>query len=151
MLGIRRGRMMKRAAVTEQWPAFDAPLLQGIAAAFARRRKAIAYHSSLTCTREMSESTSEVIERLNLDLRSDSLRLSVWADGDLWLRLCRRAAGRNAGWAFMDHFYGDAQVVPVEALVGMVERTLALRIGTDPPSERQQLRAIRASIGPYED
>jgi hypothetical protein len=150
MLGIRRRRMMKRAAVTEQWPAFDAPLLQGIAAAFARRRKAIAYHSSLTCTREMSESTSGVIERLNLDLKSDSLRLSVWADGDLWLRLCRQAAGRNAGWAFMDHFYGDAQAVPVETLVGLVEKTLAIRIGADSASERQQLRTIWACVRPDE-
>ena len=50
----------------------------------------------------------------------------------------------------MDHFYGDAQVVPAEALVGMVEQTLGLRIGTELASEREQLRAIWASIGPYE-
>ncbi len=120
---------MKRTAVTANWPAFDAPLLQGVAMAFARRRKALAYHSSLTCKRELSESTSGVIERLNLDLRSDNLRLSIWADGVMWIRLCCLAPGRNAGWAFMDHFYEDARAVPAEVLVGLVENSLALRIG----------------------
>jgi hypothetical protein len=142
--------MGKRTTVTEHWPVFDAPLLQAVVAAFKRRRKAIAYHTNLTCTREFCESSSEVIERLNLDLRSNSLRLSVWTDGVLWVRLCRRGLGRNTGWAFMDHFYGDAQIVPAEALVAMVEQTLGLPIGTELASEREQLRAIWTSIEPYE-
>jgi hypothetical protein len=142
--------MVKRTTGTAHWPAFDAPLLQDVVAAFARRRKAIAYHTDLTCTRELCESASGIIERFNLDLRSDSLRLSVWADGTLWLRLCHRGLGRNTGWAFIDHFYGNAQVVPAAALVSMVEQTLGLQIGTEPASERQQLRAIWTGVGPYE-
>jgi hypothetical protein len=151
----QRRRMTKRTSVTEHWPAFDAPLLQDVATAFARRRKAITYSTDLSCTRESDESDSEVFERLNFDLGSgrpgeSNLRLTVWADGVMWLRLCVGAFGRNAGWAFIDHFHGEARDVSAEALVGMVEATLALRIGDDPASERQQLRAIWAPIHPYQ-
>jgi len=129
------------------WPKFDAQLLQSVAAAFLRRRQAIAYHTGLSCEREFSESSTEIIERLNLNV--GHLRLCVWADGVMWLGVCVRGFGRDAGWAFKDTFHGDVQDVSAESLVGMVEATLALSFGSDPESERQQLRALWARVHPY--
>jgi hypothetical protein len=78
---------------TTGWPAFDAPLLQDIAAAFRRRSKSLRYRAGLSCGREFTGA----VERLVLDLRGGHLRLSVWADGRMWLSVCVRAPGRNGG------------------------------------------------------
>jgi hypothetical protein len=129
------------------WPTFDAALLQAIAAAFRQRGKAIAYRAGLSCEREFSESAAGAVERLNLE--TGPLRLCVWADGVLWLAVSIRGAGRDAGWAFQEAFHGDVQDVSAEALVGMVEATLALTFGTDPERERQALRAVWARVCPY--
>jgi hypothetical protein len=109
------------------WPSFGAPLLQEVARAFLRRRKALRYQAGLTCGREFSETPQGSMERLNLDLRQGpaDLRLSLWADGVLFLRLCVKGPGRNSGWAFLDSFHGDVQDVSAAALVGLVEATLA--------------------------
>jgi hypothetical protein len=131
------------------WPTFDAPLLQGIANAFLRRRKAIKYRTGIACDREFSESPVGTIERFNLETRAGKVRLSIWADGVLWLAVCVRRSGRNAGWAFQETFYGDVKDVSGEALVGMFEATLALPFGADRQSERQQLREVWARVRPY--
>jgi len=134
------------------WPVFDSALLAEVAVAFLRRRKAIAYKTpasgGLSCTREFSETKAGTHERLNLDIRGGHLRLSVWADGCLWLSVYVRAAGRNAGWAFQDAFRGDAGDVSAATLVNMVEATLELRLGAEPPAERAQLRAIWTRVHP---
>jgi hypothetical protein len=130
------------------WPTFDAPLLRDVAAAFRLRRKAIAYRVSVTCQQEFSESAVGAVERLNLD--AGNLRLSVWADGVLWLGFCVRRHGRGGGWAFKDTFHGDVQDVSAEALVRMVEATLGLPLGSDPDSERRTLRAVWARVHPYQ-
>jgi hypothetical protein len=131
------------------WPTFDASLLQGVAAAFLRRRKAIAYQAGLSCGREFSESAAGgAIERLNLDIPDVNLRLSVWADGVMWFRICVPGLGPNAGWAFKDRFHGDVGDVSAEALVEMVEATLGLRLGSDPASELLQLRRLWARVHP---
>jgi hypothetical protein len=129
------------------WPTFDASLLRGIAAAFLRRRKAIAYHRGLSCEREFSESVAGAVERLNLE--AGHLRLCIWADGEMWLAVHVRGFGRGAGWAFKEAFYGDVQDVSAEALVGMVEATLALSFGSDPDRERQKLWATWARVYPH--
>ena len=118
-----------KQAPRSAWPTFEAPLLQEVAAAFLRRRKALRCKAGLTCEREFSETSDSAVERLDLDLRpgQGDLRLSVWADGVLWVRLCVKALGRNSGWAFLDCFHGDVQDVSAATLVGMVEATL-----TDP-------------------
>jgi hypothetical protein len=138
---------VKREPVAEDWPTFDAPLLREIAAAFLRRRKAIAYHAGLACEREFSESAAGAVERLNLE--AGDLRLSAWSDGLMWLAVCVRGFGRGAGWAFKDAFHGDVQDVSAEALVGMVEATLALPFGADPEKGRPQLRGVWARVRPY--
>jgi hypothetical protein len=137
---------------TTAWPVFDSPLLTEIAAAFLGRRKAIAYKtrtsSDLSCTREFSETQTGTHERLNLDIRGGHLRLSVWADASLWLSVCVRAAGRNAGWGFQDAFHGDAGDASAATLVSMIEATLELSLGTDQAAEREQLRAVWSRVHP---
>ncbi len=140
---------MKRKQDSDDWPTFDAPLLQDIAAAFNRRRKAIAYQADLCCQREFSESAMDAVERLNLDLHAGHTRLSVWADGVMWLTVCVRGFGRGAGWAFKDSFHGDVRDVSPGALVGMVEATLALPLGSEAGGERQQLRGVWTRVRPY--
>lgn len=129
------------------WPTFDALPLRGIAAAIQRRRKAIAYQASLSCGREFSESAAGAVERLNLEV--GPLRLCIWADGVMWLAVYIRGFGRGSGWAFKETFHGDMHDVSAEALVGMMEATLALPFGSDPARERQALWAVWARIHPY--
>jgi hypothetical protein len=142
-----REAAVKRKPAAAEWPTFDATLLREIVTAFLRRRKAIAHRAGLSCEREVSESAAGSIERLNLE--AGDLRLCVWADGVMWLGVCVRGFGRNAGWVFKDTFHGDVRDVSAEALVGMVEATLALAFGSDPEKERQQLRAVWARVHPY--
>ena len=140
--------MGRRSIEPGDWPAFDAPLLRDIAAAFRGRRKALRYRAGLSCGREFSESADGTSERLNLDLPRRGVRLSVWADGSLGLSVCVRAAGRNAGWAFQDAFHGDAGDVSAATLVNMIEATLGLRLGVEPAAEREQLRAVWSRVHP---
>jgi hypothetical protein len=139
----------RKSTETGDWPAFDAPLLRDIAAAFRRRRKALRYRAGLACGREFSESADGTFERLNLDLTGGGLRLSAWADGCLWVSVCVRATGRNAGWAFRDAFHGDAGDVSAATLVGMVEATLGLPLGAGPVAGREQLRAVWRRVHPH--
>lgn len=129
------------------WPTFEASLLQCIAEAFRVRRKAIAYHDGIICHREFCESGSGTYERLNVE--TGGLRISVWSDGVMWLNVCVRAMGRNAGWVFKDTFHGDIQGVLVKELVEMVETTLALQLGAD--TEQQTLRAVWARVHPFQE
>jgi hypothetical protein len=129
------------------WPTFDAPLLLEIAAAFLRRRRAIAYRAGLSCRREFTESPSGAVERLVLE--AGPLRLCVWADGVMWLGVFVRGLGRGAGWAFREAFHGDVRDVSAEALVGMVEATLALPLGSDRDGARRDLWAAWARTHPH--
>lgn len=138
---------MERKREVIDWPSFDAPLLKEFAAALLSRRKAIAYHTVLTCEREFTESQTGAIERLSLDTRI--LRLSIWSDGEMWLSVHVRGLGRNAGWAFKDEFHGDVCDVSAEAIVGMVEATLSIPFGTDSETSRQRLRDVWARLHPH--
>ena len=143
--------VLKRKPAFDNWPTFDAPLLQSIAAAFLLRRKAIAYQAGLCCQRDCSESATGAVERLNLDLHAGHTRLSVWADGVMWLAVCVRGFGRGAGWAFKDAFHGDVRDVSPETMVGMVEATLALPLGDNTESgcgQQQIIRSVWARVSP---
>jgi hypothetical protein len=87
------------------------------------------------------------VERL--DLEAGSLRLSAWSDGAIWLGVCVRGFGPSGGWAFKDTFHGHVGDVSAEALVGMVEATLALPFGADAVKEREHLRSVWARVRPY--
>lgn len=143
------GLVVKRKPTTPaDWPEFDSALLRDIADAFRLRRKALRYRAGLSCEREFTETTEGASERLNIDLRDDRIRLSVWEDGILWFRVCVSGTGRNSGWAFLDSFHGDVQDVSPRTLVGMVEATLAIGFGADPPAERERLRNVWDRVRP---
>ena len=137
--------MGRKQTESAGWPAFDSPLLQEITAAFLRRRKAIAYRlraeGGVACARDFSESASGTQEVVALAF-GQRIQFCVWDGGDLWLSVRIKAVGRNSGWAFQDHFYGDSQDVSGAALVRMVEATLALRFGSDFLTERDRLRCV---------
>src|SRR5262245_20936706 len=128
------------ASSSAQRPTCASPLLPDIVAAVRRRRKAIAYKAGLSCEREFTETSDGAFERLNLDLRHGQVRLSVWADGGLWMSVSVPGKGRNSGWAFQDAFHGDVQDVSGGTLVGMLEAGVAQRLGADEAEEREQVR-----------
>jgi hypothetical protein len=66
----------------------------------------------------------------------------------MWFRVSVRCQGTNRGWAFLDSFHGDVQDVSPQALVAMVEVTLAVRFGTDAQAERDQLRELWQRVRP---
>jgi hypothetical protein len=143
--------MGRKSPSLNGWPGFDAPLLRDIADAFARRRKALAYHATLACEQVFAEGPTGVCERLDLSRRSclgPLLQVTVWANAALWLAMTVRWQGRNAGWAFADRFHGAVLDVGPATLVGMVEATAALRFGAEPTAEREQLRQVWARVTP---
>ena len=141
--------MKRQRAGSAGWPAFDAPLLRDVASAFLSRRKALRYQAGLACGRDFSETAEGVPERFNLDLRGGRVRLSVWADGGLSLSVGVPGRGRHSGWSFQDSFHGGMCDVSAWALVGMVEATLALPLGEDPPRERERLRQLWGRVRPH--
>ena len=100
--------------------------------------------------REFSESAAGVHERLNLDIRDGSLqlRMSVWANGLLWLSACVRAHGRSKGWVFQYAFHGDADDVSAATVVTMIEATLRLRLEAEPAANREQLQSVWSRVHP---
>jgi hypothetical protein len=137
---------MKRDPAAPNWPTFDAPLLRDVSSAFLRRRKAIAYHTGLTCSRNFTESATGAVERLHLV--SGHLQLAVWEDGGLWVGAFIRGLSRNAGWAFQDAFHGDMLDVSAGALVGMFEASGLLPYWPESEDKRERLRAVWSRIRP---
>jgi hypothetical protein len=142
--------LMRKRNSEDAWPAFDAPLLQEISAAFLRRRKPLAHKAEASCEREFSESKSKTFERLNIDLRIGPqrrrVRLSVWSDGAMWLCVWVDAPGRGAKRRYKDRFHGDVRDVSSERLVGLIESTLS-----QPALEWQELRNLWAQVHPYDE
>jgi hypothetical protein len=108
-------------------PKFDAPTLIDLAAAFARRRKAIRYHGKLSISREVE--ADDGMERLNIDYASVSslgirLRFSAWATGDWWFLACQSRAGRNAGWLFKHELRAELAHRPADVLVKSFEDSM---------------------------
>jgi hypothetical protein len=136
------------AADAQAWPEFDSPLLGAIAAAFCRRRRAIRYHGPLACTRELSETPQGTFERLNMDHGDRAqLRLSVWADGAMWLRACAPRPGRNAGWAFLCCFDGEVSGIAADEIVRLFEASLLVcTVPGDAVTER--LRELWQAVHP---
>ncbi|MCI0361745.1 MAG: hypothetical protein L0211_24940 [Planctomycetaceae bacterium] len=139
--------MKQKRTETPGWPKFDSALLQEVVAAFQRRRKSIRTRAGLACEREFSETEDGAFERLNFDLQPGfgDMRLTVWEDGKMWLRLCVSAFQRQGGWAFKDDFYGSTDDVSPEALVAMVEATIEQSFypgSSDPEKYRERLRTI---------
>ncbi|MCI0457976.1 MAG: hypothetical protein L0Z62_13505 [Gemmataceae bacterium] len=131
------------------WPAFDAPLLQAVVAAFLSRRKAIRYHGPLSCEREFNETEDRTYERLNLDYEGQGkLRLSVWEDGAVWVRACIAGAGSHGGWSFLDSFHGQPHRLAPADLVEKFEATILLCGGGEVPDRSERLRRLWRAVDP---
>jgi len=132
------------------WPTFDALLLQNVAAAFRHRRKAIRHQGALTCARVFDEKSRGTFERLNIDfkgLRRLDVRLSVWEDGSMWLRVCLPGVGRDSGWAFLSSFYGEIARLSVTEVVERFEATSLLCFNPQPDCA-EKLRGLWREVGP---
>ena len=110
------------------FPQFDADSLTAFAEALRARSKAITYHAADWTVSRETEADSE---RLNVDAdgHHGNLRLSVWADGVLWFRLCRVRA--KNGWDFMLSFHGnladlDAEMIVEQFIASMTQNSDSL-------------------------
>lgn len=102
------------------WPEPKAELLHGVVSAFRRRSKAVK-HSLLRW--DMSLETDDSLERLNVDTFClHDIRLSVWADGQMWIRVCK---GDKNGWELNYSFYLDLNDNDPATVVRRFEETHA--------------------------
>src|SRR5262245_27472835 len=127
---------------TRTHPTFNAPGLADLAAAFARRGKAIRYHGKLSVSRNVE--ADDGMERLNIDYASVSslgirLRFSACTSGDWWFLACRSRAGRNAGWLFKHELRGELAHRPADALVKSFEDSMLVAYW----SEGEQLTKLQ--------
>ena len=107
------------------FPQFDTDALTTLTDAFRARSKAITYHApDWTISRELENDS----ERFNVDAdgHHGKLRLSVWADGVMYFRLCIGRA--KNGWDFMLSFHGargdlDARTIVEQFLASMTSHT----------------------------
>ena len=115
-----------------EWPSFQSSLLTELVAAFRNRSKAISYHlRSFSVKSSLESGSAGNLERLNIDAHGSSsreLRLSVWADGGIWLRLCKPNSKKMGGWAFLIAFHGHMNQIPPHDMVALFEKSL--NIGT---------------------
>lgn len=96
------------------FPQFDANTLAAITDAFRARSKAITYHAPKWSITRDSDADSECMT-VDAGGHHGNLRLSVWADGVLWFRLCRGRA--KNGWEFMLSFHGDLNDLDAHVIV----------------------------------
>lgn len=96
------------------FPQFDANTLVTLTDAFRTRSKAITYHAPNWTISRDDETDSE---RFNVDAdgHHGKLRLSIWSDGVMWMRLCRGRA--KNGWDFMLSFHGDRNDLDAQTIV----------------------------------
>ena len=115
-----------------EWPSFQSSLLTGLVAVFRNRSKGISYHlRSFSLKNSLDSGSTEDLERLDIDALaagSTKVRLSVWADGGIWLRLCRPNSKKMGGWAFLIAFHGHMNQIPPDDIVALFEKSL--NIGT---------------------
>src|SRR4051794_5396382 len=102
---------------------FDSPLLARVHEAVERRGKAIRYHASVECTREVEHG----VERLNVDLRSTDqiqFRFSLWQDGRFWLTVNKPGPSRTGGWQINQQVEGDIGRWTPSEIVERIEATM---------------------------
>ncbi|MES2921874.1 MAG: hypothetical protein V4819_10015 [Verrucomicrobiota bacterium] len=76
---------------------------------------------------ECSHAVEDSIERLNVDFTatlSFRVRLSIWADGALWLGITKPGPRRTGGWAYRDEFHGHLEGLDAHGVVERFEQTI---------------------------
>ena len=104
-------------------PSFEAKSLNSIAKELGRRSKGLKHRvAKWECSREIEAPNDD--ERLNVDLEirgGRQVRLSVWADGIMWFRICARGP---SGWQFLLSFAGDCSGLSPEVVVDTLKESL---------------------------
>ena len=105
-----------------EFPQFDAEYLGTLTDSFRSRSKAITGHAKgWTISREIDGEYERFI--VDADGFHGQLRLSVYNDGSLWLRLCR---GRpKNGWKFLLTFHGNRGNLETETIVEQFINSMA--------------------------
>jgi|GEM_PF-5422920 len=104
-------------------PTFDSAFLGEVFDAVQRRRKAIRYHGTLECSRDVEQGS----ERLNVDVAAtDSvrLRLIIWPDGAFWLAVTKPGPSRTGGWQIYEQIEGALAELPPPEIVARLESTM---------------------------
>ena len=102
---------------------FDSPLLGSVLEAVEQRGKAIRYHNSLECGRDLERGS----ERLNVNLTSvDSIqcRFSLWSDGAFWLSVNKAGPRRTGGWQITEQVEGSIGEWTPSEIVERIEATI---------------------------
>lgn len=105
-------------------PTFDSLLLGRILEAVEGRGKAIRYHGTLECTRQVEQTS----ERLNIDVVTIDrvhLRLSIWPDGVFWLGVFKPGPRRDGGWEIHEQVQGTLVELPPSEIVARLESTMS--------------------------
>lgn len=79
-------------------PLFESAFLHEVATAIERRGKAIRYHGSLQCSRDVGE-YAECLSAEFTGLFRISVRLYIWSDGAMWLSVTQPGPNRTGGWS----------------------------------------------------
>ena len=104
-------------------PTFDSAVLGKIFEAVERRGKAIRYHGTLECTRDVEQAS----ERLNIDVAmidSVRLRLSIWPNGAFCLIVTKPGPRRRGGWEIYEKVEGTLPELPHSEIVSRLESTM---------------------------
>ena len=104
-------------------PVFDSALLGDLIQAAERRGKAIRYHGTLGCSREVEGGA----ERLNIDVTTINvvrLHLSVWPDGAFSLSVTKPGPSRTGGWAIYERVEGTVTGCSPSEVIARLEATM---------------------------
>lgn len=85
-----------------------------------------------------------------MDFRSSlrlDVRLSVWEDGEMWLRVCLPAQGKKQGWAFLSSFYGRILRLSPTEVVARFE-AIGLLCFDPAPDCAEKLRELWSDVEP---
>lgn len=118
--------MTPREARHPAVPSFESGFLDALAAALARRARALKYQASgLACSRAVTPH-GEVLH-LDIDVgrtRATRIRVMVWSDGMVRLGVHQPAPYRVGGWAISLERHGDIRHLSPADVVEKVEQTL---------------------------
>jgi hypothetical protein len=105
-------------------PLFESAFLHEVATAIERRGKAIRYHSSLKCSRDVGES-GECLKVEHTGLFRISVRLFIWSDGAIWLSVTQPGPNRTGGWALHHELRSHVAEFDGPEVCRRFERTIA--------------------------